>query len=193
MIDNSALKFWFKNVLCLQELKKCFEKVIDPVCKEFHQKMMKELKTKGYTALRPMCCIKATIDYDRSEITCKAHNKTTSLDNLKGFCLDTKPDSNGEVVKLYCSCHNCDGILTHLRNSCYQNFDFEEVNLANSSLDQLFRSPYQLIKLYMNKGQGKSAISPSDIDISALISCVHNCSFVREKFTNILGDLNEVS
>ena len=181
-IHDQEYRNWVKAAKCMDEFKKELEKLTTKYSKELHQSVLLALKKDSHPSLKSMCCTGAEIDYQSGEISCKRHEgKTIRLEQLKGLCSKSKSsyDKSGRL-NIQCRCDCCKDILKEIQTFCAENFELKKENLNNSNLQTVLCEPWQMAKLFMNKGQDRKVTLTSYTDISGHMSFMLNCTFARD-------------
>ena len=71
-------------------------------------------------------------------------------------------------------------------------FTIRQDNLNNTDVSLWHSHPWELAKLFMNKGQKPTQTTPSDTDLSGIANFLRHCKVPRNHVTNVLL-INDVS
>ena len=94
-----------------------------------------------------------------------------------------------------CAHQYCQGFLAAVINNGIDpthTFTVRPGNLSNCHVGQWHSHHWQIAKLFMNQGQLKTQVNPTEADMSGIINFLSHCRLPRSTVTNLLL-LDEVS
>ena len=152
-LGDAEYKNWIKDVLCLGFVKDGIETFADERSQLLHQHVIQQL---GSNPSAQQLCKKAHIS--------KQANK------WKMNCAQNCPG-------------NCQQYIDELEKMCDQSFKFEKDNWNNSNNQLWPKEPWEMVKVYMNKGQRGAHKTPKDTDLSGILNFIDHCILARNGIT----------
>ena len=89
-------------------------------------------------------------------------------------------------------CKNCQGFVDVIDQQNNQCFKFKQHNWDNSDIKLWPNDPWEMAKVFMNKGQTATQRRPVDTDLSGILNFIDHCVVGNKGIANI-NNLREVS
>lgn len=110
------------------------------------------------------------------------HHKVYShVSASHSICLAARTDPLKKIRKC---CSKCQTILTSLESYCLGTFTFLKDQYNNTEVADWHTEPWQLAKLFMNRGQAKTSKRASETDLSGILNFIGRCSVPRNDVQN---------
>ena len=155
-LKDNEYKLWIKDGLCLGITKKGLEKFVDERSKKTHAFVKTEVEKQS---------VVASSDGDIIATNKICDNAKVVTDKKSGWSLG-------------CCKKDCDIYVKEIINLCKQQprFKLELSNWSNSEVQLWPSEPWEMVKVYMNKGQKAFQKNAKDTDLSGLLNFIDHCS-----------------
>ena len=159
-LKDNEYKLWIKDGLCLGITKKGLEKFADERSKKTHAFVKTEVEKQA---------VVTTSDGDIIATNKICDNAKVVTDKKSGWSLG-------------CCKKDCDIYVKEILKLCKQQapgqsrFKLELSNWGNSEVQLWPSEPWEMVKVYMNKGQKAFQKNAKDTDLSGLLNFIDHCS-----------------